>query len=119
MYMPTAEAARLLTRAMKAKTAAERLRASDEALPQLNRIAAHPDVPFEAFRERYLRDCLEARDDNWKDAVQDAKNLVKDAKKFGKTHEASANKHLADVVKRVTKEMEKDPGLKRYLRGLL
>jgi inorganic triphosphatase YgiF len=57
--------------------------------------------------------------DSWKDAVQDAKSLVKDAKRFGKTHEASANKHLAAVVKRVTKEMEKDPGLKRYLKGLL
>lgn len=57
--------------------------------------------------------------DHWKDAVQDAKGLVKEAAPLGAQSRASADKHLAAVVKRVAKESANDPGLKRILKGLM
>jgi hypothetical protein len=48
-----------------------------------------------------------------------ARNLVKDARRFGKPHAATADRHLAAVLVRVTKEMASDPTLKRSLKGLL
>lgn len=222
-YLPASKAAALMTGAMKKKTVAERLRASAAVIAKLDRIAAHPDVPFAAFLEKYLRDCLEAKQlapalglverlgfsaeqqrellevvvalylaagktkqatdwigdvsyvfgakavaglaakpgfaalakskaylkmagkdaeknfflahlaeiqgmwkrgdyDNWKDALQDATGLVKDAKKLGtklrKADAAKASAHFDAVVAKVEKEMKKDPALARYLKGL-
>lgn len=57
--------------------------------------------------------------DNFKDALTDAKGLVKDALALGEAQQTSATKHLEAVVKRIEKEMETDPGLKAYLEGLL
>jgi predicted regulator of Ras-like GTPase activity (Roadblock/LC7/MglB family) len=56
--------------------------------------------------------------DNYKDAIVDAKGLVKEAAKLGNTDQKNANAHLSAVLKRVEREVHTDATVSTYLSKL-
>lgn len=57
--------------------------------------------------------------DNYKDAIEDAKQLHKGAAKHGTKQVAAAKKHLDAVVTEVKRLMKDEPDLAKYLKGLV
>lgn len=61
MYMPPKDAIKLIKSALAPRTAPARLKAAAKVIASMKRIASAPDLPWEAFVEQYLRDCLETK----------------------------------------------------------
>ena len=57
--------------------------------------------------------------DNFKDAIEDAKEMNEKAKKFGVSHAAAAKKHLDEVIQKVKKEAQQNSEIAEYLKEII
>lgn len=57
--------------------------------------------------------------DNIKDAIFDAKEMIRDAKKTGRTYEIAAQKHLQKILLETKKMGKQEPDLKKYFKDLV